>query len=290
MQSKFVNTLNAALNNDPNLKYLKMYTFYVDEINQILSALKNNTHIRSLSLPQKQSIGKECGAAIAELLEYNQSLQSLDLSSAHFTAFDFKAMCHSLTKHKSLKKLEFYLCNIGEIDPNCEEIAKVIKINTSIKHISLYGNNINVEGMNNIAEGLKANASINSLDLSRNPFGDDGAEKLAQVLLINSTLHDLNLVGCQIGNTGAIALANSLANNNSLRSLEIWKNNIGDEGVEAIANALKQNSRLQKINLLGNSFGARGEKALIEMSKINKKLKEIRPYIDQLQSYIDIHQ
>lgn len=186
MKSKFVNSLTAILNNDPKLVSLQTYFFSVDETNQILYALKNNTTLRYLYLLQNEITGIECGAAIAEMLKYNQTLKTLDASGSHFTAIDFKAICDALTKNKSLKTLDFTGCNIGDIDPNSEELAKVFKINSSIKNISLFRNNINANGINNITEGLKANTNINSLHLDRNPFGDDGAEKLAQVLFINT--------------------------------------------------------------------------------------------------------
>eukprot|EP00943_MAST-04B_sp_MAST-4B-sp1_P003124 g3124.t1 len=128
-----------------------------------------------------------------------------------------------LKTNTSVKKLHLGLglgnCYIG--DEGAKELAEALKVNTSLKEISLSSNNIGAEGgkelaeaLKELAEALKVNTSLEKIDLRNNTIGDEGAKYVAEALKVTT----------------------------SLKEIYLWNNNIGDEGAKELAEALKVNT------------------------------------------------
>ena len=76
-----------------------------------------------------------------------------------------------------------------------------------------------------MAEILKSNTSVTTVNLYGNKaIGDEGAKALAKALKVNTTLEELWLVDCGIGDKGAAALAKALRSNTSLTTLHLYDN------------------------------------------------------------------
>ena len=231
MNHKSISVIERIVNNDAKVTLLHAESFSTEIKNNLLKAIKENTCLRSLFI----RIENESGAALADMLRFNQTLKNIDLADSHYTASTFKDICDSLKQNKSLRKIGLLRNNIGGIDQNAEQFSEVLKYNKAIKDVNLFSNDIACDGAKSIAEALKINTSLTTLELDRNPIGDSGVEQLAESLCVNKNLRKLHMVGCQIGSIGAKALAAALIKNNTLQVLEIWKNVISDEGVVVLA-------------------------------------------------------
>ena len=93
-------------------------------------------------------------------------------------------------------------------------VAEILKSNTSVTHVDLLGNEkIGDEGVKALAEALKVNETLKELSLEFCGIGDDGAAALAEALRSNTSLNFLCLQGCTdgIGERGKQLLRDTVA-------------------------------------------------------------------------------
>jgi Ran GTPase-activating protein (RanGAP) involved in mRNA processing and transport len=104
-----------------------------------------------------------------------------------------------------LAELSMSWLNMG--DYGAENLADVIKVNTVLKTLDLYQNDIGPKGGILLARALRINFSITSLNLSMNNIGDEGAEDFIETLKTSNT------------SLTSLSLANNHVNPVVLRSL-----------------------------------------------------------------------
>ena len=97
--------------------------------------------------------------------------------------------------------------------------AELIKVNPVLTNLSLYGNNIGVDGAKAIAEALKVNPVLTNLDLRHNSIGDDGAKAIAEALKVNPVLKNLSVAYNNISGEAAQQLAAAALGSLSLEVL-----------------------------------------------------------------------
>ncbi|XP_068217464.1 leucine-rich repeat-containing protein 45-like [Palaemon carinicauda] len=128
--------------------------------------------------------------------------------------------------------------------------------NTSIKTISLKGNNIQGSTTNALSKMLQHNVAITRLSLEWNNLGlcPDSFAAFCESLGGNSILQYLDLRSNQLGADAASNLAQALMRNRSLLSLDIRWNSLGGTGGKALLESLRFNKILTKLNLVGNNI------------------------------------
>ena len=164
----------------------------------------------------------EGAVALADSLQHNSTLQSLDLSNKGIDVEKAVALADSLQHNSTLQSLD------------------------------LSNNSIGDKGAVVLADALHHNSVLQSLYLSNNSIGDEGAVALAKALHQNSIFQSLNLDNNHISNVGATAIAQSLYHNSTLKQLSLGGNIIGNSGAVALAESLHQNTTLQILSLSGN--------------------------------------
>ena len=132
-----------------------------------------------------------------------------------------------------------YLTSKGLTAHDATVVAEILKSNTSVTKVNLYGNKeIGDEGAKALAEALKVNTTVKELFLQLCGIGDDGAAAFAEALRSNTSLTELHLGGCNIGDDGAAALAEALRSNTSVTRLNLQRNGIGEKGKQALRDAV----------------------------------------------------
>ncbi|MGC0372311.1 MAG: hypothetical protein DGJ47_001023, partial [Rickettsiaceae bacterium] len=91
-----------------------------------------------------------------------------------------KALANLLNGNKTLTTLDLSTNNIG--DEGSAALADSLHENTTLTTLDLSENNIGDEGAAALAESLKENTTLTTLDLVANNIGDEGAAALAESL------------------------------------------------------------------------------------------------------------
>jgi len=122
-----------------------------------------------------------------------------------------------------------------------KEAAAVIAKQFSASEIHLQKKGLTAYDATVVAEILKSNTSVTIIHLYGNKeIGDEGAKALAAALKVNKTVKELYLEQCGIGDDGAAALAEALRPNTSLTKLYLYGNNgIGVQGKQLLRDAVK---------------------------------------------------
>ena len=207
-------------------------------------------------------LGDDGAKALAEGLQYCNSLQILALGWNSIGADGAKALAEGLQHCSSLQRLELRGNSIGEDGANA--LAEGLQHCNSLQTLDLANNSIGADGAKALAESLQHCSSLQRLGLGGNSIGEDGAKALAEGLQYCNSLQILTLGGNSIGADGAKALAEGLQHCSSLQRLELRGDSIGEDGAKALAEGLQHCSSLQRLELQGDSIGEDGAKALAE--------------------------
>ena len=171
----------------------------------------------------------------------NKTLQTLDLSSDRFSNSigdkGASILAEWLNHNNTLLTLDVSMNGIGS--EGTTALAEALKCNNTLHTLNISTNRIGREGAKAVAEALKCNTSLHTLDVSLNSIGSEGAVALAEAVKCNTTLHTLDVSSTSIGSEGAVALAEALKCNNTLQILEVSFGSSGSEGYVALAEVLR---------------------------------------------------
>ena len=222
---------------------------YKKSFNTIIFGLNQNIIIE-LNIGNCQ-IGYEEAILLANALENNTTLQTLNLISNHIGIGGTTSIANVLEKNRTL--LTFYLGRNQIGDGGATALASALEKNTTLISLDLYENNIGIDGAIALASALEKNRTLENISLSGNNIGDIGATVLASALE-KTTISSLSIDYNQISNKGATELANALDKNTTLLNLNLSYNKIGIKGATALANALKKNVTLGTLSFYHNDI------------------------------------
>ncbi|NWT29831.1 TMOD4 protein, partial [Cardinalis cardinalis] len=115
-------TLQRLQDNDPELHEVNLNNIKdipVPTLEAICHAIKSNTHVRSLSLVATRS-NDLVANAVAEMLEQNQSLQSLNLESNFITSAGMLRLLAALGRCPSLSEIR--------LDNQCQRLGDTVEM------------------------------------------------------------------------------------------------------------------------------------------------------------------
>lgn len=121
------------------------------------------------------------------------------------------------------------------------------------------------------------NTTLTHLDLSWNKIDVTAMVAVGRMLKTNHYLKELAMSRCQIHSEAAIAIGDALQRNTTLERLDLRFNSIWDEGATAIAAGIQANnaSSLMFLDLHHNPIGAAGTSAIATMLQTNTSLTEL---------------
>jgi hypothetical protein len=256
------------------------------------SALKDNTHIKSLQISQFGP-SKDFFNDLFQILKDNQKLERLAIIKNDFANDHLATLLHDNTR---IKHLTLEATDQSMVDLDLANIAKSESI------VSLKVRVNNTIGFDPFFTALRKKNKLKELILDGTPLRSDEIEALANLLKTNSSITTLSLANCQIlssfivleraiiKNT-AIAnldlsqnkineeqISNVILNNNSLRTLSIraYRQQDTIEDNLKLANVLKTNTTLAALDIRDNPI-----EKLLQSLKVNNTLKQVAISVDK---------
>ncbi|KAK3537900.1 hypothetical protein QTP70_022440, partial [Hemibagrus guttatus] len=186
----------------------------------LVCALKKNIALQELYLCDNELNSFHDSMQLGELLKYNRTLLTLDLSNNAVSDSGLEELCDGLRVQKS-----------------------------GLRTLVLHNNRITHHGMTHLGCVLPLLRTLETLDLSANDLEDRGLHALKEALISNRSISRLNLASVRITCEGAVVLAEFLAESRFLQSLDVRQNLVLTGGLMAFALALKLNRTLIHLDL-----------------------------------------
>ncbi|XP_034531353.1 protein phosphatase 1 regulatory subunit 37 isoform X1 [Notolabrus celidotus] len=186
----------------------------------LIRALKSNQALRELHLSNNQLNSYQDALQLGDLLRYNNTLQTLQLS------------------------------NNAVADAGLEELCEGLRWQTAgLKVLLLRNNQITADGMVHLARALPLLKVLQVLDLGENLVGNEGIQVIREPLMQNVSVLQLGLQQTSITCEGAVALAEFLAESRHIQQLDLRQNEVKVGGLMALCLALRINRSLTGLDL-----------------------------------------
>jgi len=160
----------------------------------------------------------------------------------------------ALSVHPQLERLSFTNMNIGRNE--CTVLTTLLRYTaTKLQKLSLYGANVDDEGMEVLVSGL-GHHKLQDLNLGFNrSITIKGWKKVSTLLeLPGSNLKELDVNYSNIGNDVALAFAKALSSNSTLKLLGLKNNDISAEGWEPFSKLLCDTSSINDTYLSNHTL------------------------------------
>ena len=203
-------------------------------INELKEVLQTNTKLLSLKLC---NINDDGAVNIAEVIQMNTTIQTLDMSSNRILDDGAIAISDGLKSNISLKQLIISKNEITSEGP--KYIAEAIQVNTTLEQLDLSYNKISDNGTAAISDGLKSNSKLQRLNISHNSITNVGIKKIAEAIQVNSTLQDINISKNHISIKGLLLFMEAVKNNCTLQVVNITHNNVTRCGFTSIKQCIE---------------------------------------------------
>ncbi|XP_053093299.1 protein phosphatase 1 regulatory subunit 37 [Pangasianodon hypophthalmus] len=203
----------------------------------LVCSLKKNIALQELYLCDNELNSFHDSMQLGELLKYNRTLRTLDLSDNAISDSGLEELCDGLRVQKS-----------------------------GLRTLVLHNNQITHRGMTHLESVLPLLRTLEALDLSDNNLEDRGMHTLKEALISNRSITQLSLASVGITCEGAVVLAEFLAESRFLQTLDVRQNLVLTGGLMAFALALKLNRTLVHLDLDQNPKEEKDE-FLIETQK-----------------------
>ncbi|XP_035807971.1 protein phosphatase 1 regulatory subunit 37 isoform X1 [Amphiprion ocellaris] len=186
----------------------------------LVGTLKTNRALKELHLTNNLLNSYQDALQLGDLLRYNSTLQTLELS------------------------------NNTIADAGLEELCDGLRWQTAgLKVLLLRNNQITAEGMHHLAKALPGLKVLQVLDLGENLLGNKGVQMIREPLMVNISVLQLGLAQANISCEGAVALAEFLAESRHIQRLDLRQNEVKVGGLMALSLALRINRSLARLDV-----------------------------------------
>jgi Ran GTPase-activating protein (RanGAP) involved in mRNA processing and transport len=167
---------------------------------------------------------------------------------------DARIIAFNLRQFTRLRTLSL---NWNHVKTGASFIAELLRANSSIRKMSMNGNDIQCNGAKHLADSLKCSeCKVRELEIDDNGIASSGAVSLAASLEFNTSIRRLTLRGNPIGDRGAQAIATALVANSSLKELRVDECGISRTGAISLLGAIGLSPRLKLFDLSGNKLSS----------------------------------
>ena len=275
----------CAIFGQKNLAKLNWSSLGGVNIEEIANFMDNNTTVQSLNLSDNHFNDSDA-ENLVKVLGKNNMLQQLDFSNNDITTKGATAISESLQKLKHLKMS----WNNHVIDTNHSSVsfaqkcisdvdahivAEVLYSNETVTKLDLSQNRISKNGAISISKCIKHNKTLKELDVSKNKISNIGLKKIAVAMQANQTLQKFNFSYSNLSDNGTIAISECLKHNNTLQELKISRNKLSINGIISISNTLQTHSTLQALDISYNNISDDGAVAICQCLKNNNTLQQL---------------
>eukprot|EP00062_Callorhinchus_milii_P026714 gi/632989153/ref/XP_007883495.1/ PREDICTED: NACHT, LRR and PYD domains-containing protein 3-like [Callorhinchus milii] len=223
------------------------------------------------------NLGDSGMKALSEALRNREcKIEKLRLQDNGLTDDCTKDLASALSTNHSLTEL--YLDNNKLGDLGVKRLSGALrKLECKIQKLDLGDNSLTNDSIEELASVLRTNSSLKGLNLDYNKLGDSGV-KLLSTALSNSKckIERLWLSNNSLTAKCTQDLASALSKSSSLTELYLNCNNLGDSGVEQLSEALRNRAcKIEKLWLESNGLTGNGIKSLASALSTNRSLTEL---------------
>eukprot|EP01051_Picozoa_sp_SAG22_P009782 SAG22_NODE_840_length_6896_cov_3.900103_3_plen_805_part_00 len=215
-------------------------------------------------------LGEQGAIAVAESLQLNSTIVSLDLSDTWLGVEGAEHVSEALKDNVEMEYLDVSDNRLGF--KGGLAMASLLRENGTLKDVCLSGNKLCDRVAVEVSNALTKNSTLTRLDLSRNDIADKGGAAIGEMLLSNGELKDVDLSWNNILAKGGKKLVESINYNKTLTVLDLGWNGIGDEAGAMLEAALKDNDVLRHLDLSNNRLSSSAAAAIANGVKDNKGL------------------
>lgn len=239
--------------------------FTATDCRALASHLANATALRTLRIRGLSGIhhtweqpGLQAAGMRALVAALPDSLEVLEISGHNIGDEGATLLAEALNRRPARRLTELNLALNSINDAGAAALAGALQ--SPLARLTLDHNWIGASGAEALAKALRDDGSIRHISLASNDVGERGGAALATALRSNRALESLNLYANSIGTPGAVAFAATLAGGASgLTQLGLAHNYIDADGeaagAVALADAMRRgNRRLRKLDLRWNFF------------------------------------
>ncbi|XP_038656758.1 NACHT, LRR and PYD domains-containing protein 3-like isoform X2 [Scyliorhinus canicula] len=226
-----------------------------------------------------------CAEALVCILETNQSLIELNLSSNKLGDSGVKLLCEALRKPDcKIQKLEL---SAVSLTASCaEDLASTLHANSVLTVLNLSYNKLGDSGMKLLSTALrKPDCKIQRLQLCDNGFSASSIQYLASALSTNRSLTELDLGQNKLRDSGVKHLSEALKNQDwKIQKLRLDDTRLSDACISDLVSALSSNKSVTGLNLELNSFTDRSIPMLLQLIKNCSSLERIELWDNRFSS------
>ena len=222
-------------------------------------------HLKKLSLRYTvRMISPNTAPLVSRFLQLG--LTSLNLSRNDLEKKDTNAIFEGLRNNSKLETLVLIVNKLNFQNSNFQNLFSQIK---SLRTLDLTANELGDQDLIEIAKGIKLNTSIQELKLNLNKFKPASIFYFTKYISNSRSLLTLSFARNSMNDKSAKHFASMLLKNNHLRSLDLSSNAITDEGFKNIGFALSENTALERLFLDENDITEEGFEYLLEGIQTN---------------------
>jgi Ran GTPase-activating protein (RanGAP) involved in mRNA processing and transport len=214
-------------------------------------------------------------APLGRLIDSCPTLTHLDVSYSHAGDSFLLSLCEWLPHNNSLRSLNLTSAYVSF--EGCVALSRALERNVTLESLNMR-NNAYVDDLSIVAlsDGLARNLGLNRLDLSTVAMQDVGLSSLADALARNHVLEWLSLERNRIKDVASFC-QQGLALNKGLKYLNLSKNMLTNKDAEELACAVLGNTTLSDLDLGHNSISDDGARALhFAYQSTNNALSDVR--------------
>ncbi|PPQ80139.1 hypothetical protein CVT25_001438 [Psilocybe cyanescens] len=155
-------------------------------VTYLAQVLKRNRTLKVLNLSENK-LDVQCLVSIAEALKYNSSLETLDLNKNPCSGpglEGIQSLRTAFTLNTALKRL--FLSSTSMTSDGAIALAEFLPESTSLLHLDLTMNDIDIAGVMALSSGLKANHVMRCLDLNIPPGDEEFAREILNSCVRNT--------------------------------------------------------------------------------------------------------
>ena len=258
----------------------------------IADALKRNTHLERLDL-NKNSV--EDGVSyLGPMLKENSHLKSLTLAFMNSISDNgIKELAEGLKENEALTLLDLRDNEIGV--EGAKELAEVLRFSSPLAHLFLSENrNIKTEGALELFSALVSNDQLETLHLSSCRLSPDVGPAIYSALnhfpkegevASLSVLKELDLSFNSLGSKGAEMIGKGLRRNKELLFLNLNANRLGPVGAHKLSYGLYTINTLLSSTSSGHHMKVNGDK----LEKIKHDKDYLRNYFNEESKLMELY-
>lgn len=183
------------------------------------------------------------------LNKFSPGLEYLDLSNTQASAYTSRAV-QAILESSQIQHLKLEKNLFGDEGVLCISVG--LLATNSLVFINLADNQTEIAAGLAIAKVFRLNRSLKGINISKNLISGKAIKEISRSLIVNTSLRSLVMNGCLLDDEDAKEIGHMLNANKKLEQLGLSYNKITYKGLEYLKYGLPKNKSLIHLSLTGN--------------------------------------